>query len=180
MLELAKGRLLVSEPFLPDPNFFRTVVLLTEHNREGSVGLVLNQPTSKYINELFEDIVCNNIVYLGGPVGKNSMLFLHRNESLLGAEKVLPGMFWGGDFEMLKFQINENLMSVQDVLFFAGYSGWGPGQLRTELEQKSWIVAPADAELIFTEPDNLWKSVLSRLDPEFRHLGNAPEDVQMN
>ena len=180
MLDPAKGRLLISEPFLPDPNFFRSVVLLTEHNQDGSVGLVLNQETEMRVNELFDDVLCRNIVYSGGPVGKNSLLFLHSNESLLHAEPVLPGLYWGGDFEMLKFQLNEGLMNANDVVFFAGYSGWGPGQLQGELEQKSWIVAPARADYIFAQSKDLWKKVLTDMGTGYRHLGNAPEDVQMN
>ena len=174
-----KGCLLISEPFLPDPNFYRTVVLITEHNEEGSVGLVLNQPGDLNIQDLFEDLSVEAPVFVGGPVSRNSMLFLHEHEGLEGAEPVLPGLFWGGDFEMLKFLINENLLHGR-VKYFVGYSGWGPGQLQSELEQKSWIVAPARLEDVFAESNELWKSVLTRLGPAFRHLGNAPEDVQMN
>jgi len=159
-----KGTLLISEPFLPDPNFHRSVVMLTEHNEQGSVGLVLNHPGNLCIRDLFEDLDSDATVFVGGPVSRNSMLFMHEYAELEGAEQVLPGLYWGGDFEILKLLVN------------AG----GPGQLLSELEQKSWIVAPGMPEDVFIESGTLWKNALGQLGPDFRHLGNAPEDVQMN
>lgn len=141
---------------MPDPNFYRTVVLITEHNDEGSVGLVLNQPGDLNIQDLFEDLLVEAPVFVGGPVSRNSMPFLHEYEGLEGAESVLPGLFWGGDFEMLKFLNNEGLLHGR-VKYFAGYSGWGPGQLQSELEQKSWIVAPAFRDDVFSESGDLGK-----------------------
>ncbi|MFM7766147.1 MAG: YqgE/AlgH family protein [Sphingomonadales bacterium] len=174
-----KGVLLISEPFLPDPNFHRSVVMLTEHDEQGSVGLVLNHPGNLGIRELFEDLDTDAPVFVGGPVSRNSMLFMHEHGELAGAEQVLPGLYWGGDFEMLKLLVNAGLLHGK-IKFFAGYSGWGPGQLQGELEQKSWIVAPGLPKDVFTESGQLWKNVLTQLGPEFRHLGNAPEDVQLN
>jgi putative transcriptional regulator len=179
MLSPQKGTLLISEPFLADSNFYRTVVLLTEHNETGSVGLVLNQQGDAGIQDLFEDIHANAPVFVGGPVSLSSMLFLHEHAELEGAEPVLPGLYWGGDFEMLKFLLREDLLQGR-VKYFVGYSGWGPGQLQAELEQKSWIVAPARLEDVFAEPNELWKTELTRLGSAYRHLGNAPEDLQMN
>lgn len=174
-----KGTLLISEPFLPDPNFHRSVIILTEHNEQGSVGLVLNHPGNLCIRDLFEDLDSDAPVFVGGPVSRNSMLFMHEYAELEGAEQVLPGLYWGGDFEILKLLVNAGLLEGK-IKFFAGYSGWGPGQLQRELEQKSWIVAPGLPKDVFIESGQLWKNVLGQLGPDFRHLGNAPEDVQMN
>ena len=180
MLKPEKGTLLVSEPFLPDPHFHRSVVLLVEHNDEGTVGLVLNQETDLIISDLFDDIEASQKVYIGGPVARDKLLFLHNHPALSESEPVMPGLYWGGDFEMLKFLLNEGLMEANSVKFFAGYSGWGPGQLQEELKQKSWIVAPAKPADVFGEADELWKQVLLRLGPAFRHYGNAPDDVSLN
>lgn len=179
MFPVKKGCLLISEPFLPDPNFYRSVVLITEHNAQGSVGLVLNQRGDLHIQDLFADLHTEAPVFMGGPVSRDSMMFLHEHEELEGAEPVMPGLYWGGDFEIMRFLNNEGLLHGR-VKYFVGYSGWGPGQLQSELEQKSWIVTPALPEDVFSETANLWKTALSRLGPDFRHLGNAPEDVQLN
>lgn len=176
----AKGMLLVSEPFLPDPHFHRSVVLLVEHNEEGTVGLVLNQPTELSISDLFEDFPDDQPVCIGGPVSRDSLLFIHSFPSLEGSAEIMPGVFWGGDFEQLRFLLGESLADPDGIRYFAGYSGWGPGQLEQELEQKSWLVVPALSIDIFSRTEELWKNVLRRMGPAFRHYGNAPEDVQLN
>jgi putative transcriptional regulator len=180
ILKPEKGMLLISEPFLNDPNFHRSVVLLTEHNEHGSVGLVLDQISTLKINDLFDDIESENPVYVGGPVSRNSLLFIHALPGIPDSEEVMPGIYWGGDFEMLKFQLNEKIADDKLARFFAGYSGWAPGQLEAELEQKSWIVANAIFNDIFSPTADLWKRVLRRQGPEFSYLGNAPEDVSLN
>lgn len=175
-----KGKLLISEPFLPDPNFSRSVVFLTEHNDEGSIGLVLDQKSGMRVNELFEELECDNAVYFGGPVARDKLLFLHAFPGIPDSKEVLPGIFWGGDFEMLKFQLNEKLIDPAFVKFIVGYSGWAPGQLQDEMNQKSWILADSLFSDLFSDEDQLWKRVLLRQGPEYAYLGNAPKDVRLN
>lgn len=179
-LEPAAGRLLVSEPFLEDPNFHRTVIQLVEHNENGSLGFVLNHVTVLNVRDLFEDFDCSQPVYLGGPVGRNTFHYLHTLDSLEGATEILPGLYWGGDFEMLKFMYQEGLMPADQIRFFAGYSGWGEAQLVAEMDAQSWIVAPGEVHYVFDNDKELWKHVLSGLGGEFRWLSNAPEDVRLN
>jgi putative transcriptional regulator len=180
MKEIVPGSLLISEPFLPDPNFHRTVILVLEHGDEGSVGLVLNQKGNVKLNALFEETSLENWVYVGGPVGKNNLLYVHTVHNLSDAAMITPGLFWGGNFEHLKLLFEENLVSDAKIRFFAGYSGWSPGQLEAELDAKSWIVAQGQIEDVFCDDEMLWKNVLHRLGGEFRWLGNAPEDVSLN
>src|SRR4051812_7535524 len=137
-LKPEKGRLLISEPFLPDPNFERTVVLLCDHNEEGSFGFVLNKPSIVKVSEVMDSIHnLDEIVYVGGPVQQDSLHFIHRNIKLEGAIEICDGICWGGSFESLVLMAETKQVAAQDIRFFLGYSGWGPGQLETELEEES-------------------------------------------
>ncbi len=179
-MKLQAGSILVSEPYLMDPNFHRTVILLVEHNEHGSLGYVLTHQTAMAVNDLFEDFDCDNPVFLGGPVGQNTFHFLHTLSNLEGAREILPGLYWGGDFEMLQFYFNEGLLKDEKVKFFVGYSGWGDGQIEAELEQKSWIVANGKADYVFSDDVFLWKHILQSLGGQFKWLSNAPEDLSLN
>jgi putative transcriptional regulator len=182
-LKPEKGRLLISEPFLPDPNFERTVVLLCEHNEEGSFGFVVNKPSILKVNEVMEDIKkLEDIVYVGGPVQQDTLHFLHRNTTLEGAVKVAHEVYWGGDFEGLISQIDMGVIESKDIRFYLGYSGWGPGQLEAELEEESWIVCDfATDELLFDmEPAMIWKKALDSMGGRFSIYSNYPVDPRMN
>jgi putative transcriptional regulator len=165
---------------LEDPNFHRTVILLIEHGEEGSLGFVLTHDMSLSVQDIFEDFECDEKVYLGGPVAKNTFHYLHTISHLEGAKEILPGLFWGGDFEMLQFYFREGMLKDEKVKYFAGYSGWGDGQLEGEIEMKSWIVAPGKSEYVFNHDELLWKHILQALGGEYKWLSNAPDDVQLN
>jgi putative transcriptional regulator len=178
-----KGRLLISEPFLPDPNFERTVVLLCEHNEEGSFGFVLNKPSILKVNEVMEDIaVFENIVYVGGPVQQDTLHFIHRNAEVTNAVEIAGHVFWGGDFENLILLCDTKQIGANDIRFFLGYSGWGPGQLDTELEQDSWIVCDfvTDQLLFDTDPQIMWRKALENMGGRFSMYSNYPTDPRLN
>jgi putative transcriptional regulator len=178
-----KGRLLISEPFLPDPNFERTVVLLCEHNEEGSFGFVLNKPSILKVNEIMEDInVFDNIVYVGGPVQQDTLHFIHRNGTLANAIEIVDHVYWGGDFESLLTLFDTKQIASADVRFFLGYSGWGPGQLDAELEQDSWIVCDyvTDQLLFETDPQVMWRKALENMGGRFSVYSNYPTDPRLN
>jgi len=179
-MNLAKGCLLISDPFLPDPHFHRSVILITEHGDEGTHGFVLNHKTALCVHDLFDDFECEENVLLGGPVGKNTFHFIHTLSHLNGAAEILPGVYWGGDFEMLKFLFKEGLTVGEKFVFIAGYSGWSDGQLEEEIKEHCWIVAPGNAEYVFSNDKMLWKHILSGLGGEFKWLSNAPEDLRLN
>jgi putative transcriptional regulator len=178
-----KGRLLISEPFLPDPNFERTVVLLCEHNEEGSFGFVLNKPSILKVNEIMEDSnVFDNVVYVGGPVQQDTLHFIHRNSSLSNAIEIVDHVYWGGDFESLLTLFDTKQIVGGDIRFFLGYSGWGPGQLDSELEQDSWIVCDyvTDQLLFDTDPEVMWRKALENMGGRFSVYGNYPTDPRLN
>lgn len=180
MMQPNKGKILISEPFLPDPNFFRTVILLVEHNQAGTLGFVLNQETELLVSDLFGDFASDAAVYLGGPVAQDTFHYIHNIGSLKGAVEVLPGLYWGGDFEQLQFFLAEVLIPDLRIRYFAGYSGWSVGQLDGEIAQKSWIVGDCNADLAFLEDAEMWRTALKVEGGKLSWMSNAPEDISLN
>jgi putative transcriptional regulator len=182
-LKPEKGRLLISEPYLPDPNFERTVVLLCEHNEEGSFGFVVNKPSIIKINEVMEDVrSIEETVYIGGPVQQDTLHFLHRNTNVNNAVRIRDEIYWGGEFENLLAQLDTAAIKSGDVRFYLGYSGWGKGQLESELQEDSWIVCDfVTDELLFdTEPTVIWKKALENMGGRFSVYSNYPLDPRLN
>ena len=177
------GSLLVSEPFMLDPNFKRSVILLTENSSSGSIGFVLNQRSDLVLSDVIPD--CWNAefpVFIGGPVGNDTLHFIHRSyDKLLSGIEIKDGVYWGGDFDTLKMLINNNTIQPDEIRIFIGYSGWGEEQLETELEQNSWLISNNyPAEALFTEGDNLWKEIVISLGPRYAHIANFPENRMWN
>ncbi|MCU0358805.1 MAG: YqgE/AlgH family protein [Cyclobacteriaceae bacterium] len=178
-----KGRLLISEPFLPDPNFERTVVLLCEHNEEGSFGFVLNKPAELTAGEIMDELEnFKHAVYIGGPVQQDTLHFIHRNPAIENGTLVREGIFWGGSFEQVLNMADTYQLQPAEIKFFLGYSGWDAGQLEDELEQDSWIVCDfVTEELLFeTEPSQMWKKALGSMGGRFSVYSNYPVDPRLN
>lgn len=177
-----KGKILISEPFLNDPNFKRTIILLAEHTEEGSVGFVLNRPTEYTLNMVVDFPDFESKIFHGGPVQENAIQFIYRGENIIeGSTEILPGLYWGGSFPVLKTLIEANEVNPGDFRFFIGYSGWGEGQIDDELAMNSWIVADATIENIFSEePDKLWRDILKGMGKKFAILASFPENPSVN
>ena len=177
------GRLLVSEPFMQDPYFKRSVVLLTEHSESGSFGLILNKPIPMYLNEAIENAPSfDSKLALGGPVQKETLHYLHLlGDKIPNSTEVMDGIYWGGDFEAIKELIQEGELQPGNIRLFVGYSGWAEGQLKSEMDSKSWIIARASKELLFGErPENLWSEVLKNMGSPYNYMHNLPEDPRLN
>ena len=182
-IDLQKGRLLLSEPYLADPNFERTVILLTEHNEEGSVGFILNKPSESHVSEVMDDLKgLEAQIYIGGPLQQDTLHFIHRHGDLEDAIELENGIYWGGNFEQLLTLIDDQRLSLTEIKFFLGYSGWSPDQLQEELKLNSWIVSDrVSQEVIFeTLPDQMWKRALQELGGRFSVYSNYPADPRMN
>lgn len=183
MIQPKSGSLLLANPHLDDPNFLRTVVFLCNHSSDGSFGFVLNRKLDYWIGELVPELGDFELpVFEGGPVELNSLHFLHQYpEQIAGGKEVIPGVYWGGDFEKLIELINSRTLDTNKIKFFLGYSGWSSGQLNAEMEEKTWIVAASLKKYIFT-PDVavLWKEVLKELGGEYEFIINAPLDPRLN
>ena len=184
MLKPKKGRLLISEPSMIDPNFFRSVILLTVHNEKESVGFVLNQPTKIKIHHLIENFPKSSFpIYVGGPVERNSLHYLHTyGKKIKGAQEILDGLFWGGDFDEIKKMIKNKEIDDNNIRFFAGYSGWDDGQLIAEIRKNSWITVPFDKESCMKLSSNkeLWSSFIKKMESKYAIWTNLPKDPFLN
>ncbi len=180
---VTKGSLLIAEPFLGDPNFERSVVLMCEHNERGSFGLVWNQATQLHLDDVLNDDIYPDVpLYVGGPVEQNTLHFIHRRADLLPTSRQLTdGLHWGGDFAEVKRLLNVGTLPPGDIRFFVGYSGWGEGQLDGELKRDSWIVTSTSANFLFdTAPDQFWRAVLRGMGGQYRVLSHYPTDPRLN
>jgi putative transcriptional regulator len=183
MIEPGPGILLIADPFLKDPNFLRTVVFLCEHKEEGSFGFVLNRRYENTLNELLPDLDDLNLpVYYGGPVQMDTIHFLHQYpEDIPGGEEVIKGVYWGGDFEKLVNMLKTGTIDHNKIRFYIGYSGWSDGQLKTELEEKSWLTVEGNRKLIFHKNyEEIWKDSLKQLGGDYEMMINFPIDPQLN
>jgi putative transcriptional regulator len=178
-----KGKVLIANPFLKDPHFVRSVVLLCEHRDEGSFGFIFNKPFHQTLDELLDDVTFKKIpVYLGGPVQLDTLHFIHQEPGLIeGGIKIIQGVYWGGDFERAIELLNNGVLDDNRIKFFLGYAGWSDGQLENELEEKSWIVAPASLNLLFKQDNKeTWQQSLRDLGKDFAILANYPIDPTLN
>ena len=183
MISPSKGILLIANPFLKDPNFSRSVVLICEHLTEGTFGFVLNKRFSKNLGDLLPELEGFELpVYEGGPVKQDALHFLHQYPDLIsGGEEIADGIFWGGNFESLLIHIKNNDISPNRIKFFIGYSGWTEGQLDNELKGESWLTVMCTRKLIFdTKPADTWKDALTHLGGKYKMMINFPSDPQLN
>ena len=183
MIDPAPGILLISDPFLKDPNFMRSVVFLCDHQDEGSFGFVLNRPFEQSLDQLLPELEGFPIpVYYGGPVQTDTLHFLHSQPDMIpDGQEVTDGVYWGGDFEKVMELIRTRELDLDRIRFFLGYSGWSSGQLGDEMTEKSWLTVPANQGLVFHEqPDTIWKAAIKELDDEYHQIINYPIDPQLN
>jgi putative transcriptional regulator len=178
-----QGSLLVSEPFLLDSYFKRAVVLLSEHDDQGTLGFILNKPTDVKLNEAVDDFPEFDVpLYFGGPVETDTLFYIHTvGELITGAKPITDGIWWGGDYDKLKFLIDTRQIRPDQIRFYAGYSGWEPKQLDSELKEKAWMVSKANEKFTFFDnPKSLWSQVLRSMGNEYAILANFPEDPNLN
>ncbi|TMU56244.1 YqgE/AlgH family protein [Flagellimonas algicola] len=183
-LKPIKGRLLVAEPALTgDVSFNRSVVLLAEHNQEGSVGFILNKPLDYNICDLISEITIPFKVFNGGPVEQDNLYFIHKVPHLIDDSiEISDGIFWGGNFEKTVELINSKTIGEQDIRFFLGYSGWGSHQLDHELDSKSWVVVQNEYESNILEKSSnaFWKEKMVELGGDYLLWSNSPENPSLN
>jgi putative transcriptional regulator len=156
-----QGHLLVASPYLPDPNFYRSVVLMMQHDEDGAIGLILNRPTDNTLDDVCE-LFCestaangNRLIHNGGPVS-GQIMALHGNERL-SEGGVVPGVFFTTAIHLLKELVRRD---DDSVLLFSGYAGWAGGQLENELTMGGWLTKPATSDDVFGEHEDLWRAVV--------------------
>lgn len=184
MISPGTGTLLIAEPFLKDPNFMRTVVLMCRHNpEEGSFGFVLNKRFERSLDELIPGLEDYEFpIYVGGPVQMDTLHYIHQYPQYFSdAQKITDDVYWGGDFEQLKALIKSNKIHPSKIKFFLGYSGWGVKQLGGEIKEKSWLSVAATSKIVFEKNlQEIWKLSLYELGGNYRLMVNFPTDPQFN
>lgn len=180
----ARGNVIIADPFGDDLYFKRSVVLITEHNRQhGTVGMVLNKPVVIKDNDFFQDFPTSQVaVSLGGPVNTNAIHFLHTyGTAIQHSEEILPGLYWGGDFDVIKEIVRIDGYDQTKLRFFVGYSGWDSGQLEDELERNAWLVSSLPTEKIMSYYGaETWKLVMRNMGNKFSMWANTPENPSLN
>ena len=179
-----KGHLLIAEPsILGDVSFNRSVILLADHNEDGSIGFILNKPLDYTINDLIPEIEASNKIYNGGPVEQDNLYFIHKIPNLIpDSVEISHGIYWGGDFSRVTDLINNGKLNDNDIRFFLGYTGWETKQLIDELLTNTWIVAENIYNKAIIEKSDLtfWKEKMLELGGDYSIWSNAPEDPSYN
>jgi putative transcriptional regulator len=175
-----QGHLLVSSPALVDPNFRRTVVLIAHHDEDGAMGLVLTRPSDVKVADAvpaLETLVGGDaVVSVGGPVQPEAFMVLAEFDDL--DEAAAPII---GSIGFMPAEAEPEELSIRRMRVFAGYAGWGAGQLEAELEEPSWIVVPAEpADAFADDPDALWRAVLERKGGKYALIASMPFDPTLN
>lgn len=183
IIKPSKGKLLIAEPsILNDDSFNRTIILLTEHTPNSTVGFILNRPLDYTIKDIIPEIDCDFLVYQGGPVEQDNLYFVHNSPELIpNSIEVSNGIFWGGNFDSLKQVLIDRQIQSSQIRFFLGYSGWSGNQLDNEIETNSWFVSENDFSNIFSvDNKSLWKNKLLQRGGEYKIWANAPSDIHLN
>jgi putative transcriptional regulator len=181
-MESVRGQLLVAGPALLDPNFWRTVVLVVEHNDDGALGLVLNRPSETSVGEAVPQLDSlldpTERLFIGGPVQPSAVIVLAEFEDATDAALIAfddVGVLGTGPSS------DELTAGVRSGRAFLGHAGWGPGQLDGELERGDWILEPAKLEDAFSvDPRELWPEVLTRKGGSYALVARMPADPSMN
>jgi putative transcriptional regulator len=175
-----QGKLLVSSPSLVDPNFRKTVVLVAHHDDDGAMGLVLSRPSTVSAVDavpLLEGLPgSDDPVFVGGPVQPEAFMVLAEFEDVdEAAAPIMNGLGF------MPADTAPDDLSIKRMRLFAGYSGWGAGQLEAELAEPSWIIVDAETDDAFADdPDELWRTVLHRKGGPFALMENMPFDPGLN
>lgn len=182
--QLEPGLILLSEPFLEDDNFGRSVILISEVNDKGCVGFVLNKPVPDMtIESLLDDVgLDDSVIFLGGPVEQDLLHFIYRSKTpFSNSLKIAGDLHLGGDLDKLKELIQLGQVEKEFVRFFVGYSGWELGQLEEELAEGSWVVTQVmSGEILGLPPDQLWRDILKSMGGKYQMMSNYPIDPRLN
>ena len=184
--DYGKGHFLIANPVLPDPNFSRTVVLLCNHDDQGSFGLVINRSAPINAKEVFEEMGVMNSpsgkIYMGGPVSPSQVFYLcHSKTPLPELDVICDGIYLGMNWELLENLLKRVEDPEKNIRFYMGYSGWGAGQLAGEMTRLSWLTCEAQSEFVFQEnEDKIWACAVKSMGKDYEYLIKAPVNPQWN
>lgn len=183
-MTIKKGKILIAEPsIIGDISFNRSIILLADHNNEGSIGFILNKPLDYCLGDLIPEIESNLPIYNGGPVQQDNLYFIHKVAELIPESiEISEGLFWSGNFEQVSKLVAEEKINENDIRFFLGYSGWEANQLNSELKGNTWILSENTHRnnIIKVVDTAFWKNKMLSLGGEYSIWSNAPEHPSHN
>ena len=179
----SRGKILISEPFLRDATFGRSVVLLIDHTEEGSMGLIINKQLPIFVNDIIKEFkyIENIPLYKGGPIATDTLFYLHTLADIPGAIPISKGLYLNGDFDEIKKYILQGTKVDRYIRFFLGYSGWESEQLSTELKENTWLVSKEEnAYLMNGDTKDMWKQALEKLGSKYETWSRFPQVPTFN
>ena len=182
-LKVKIGDVLLSEPFMNDYYFRRSVILIIDHNEEGSLGVIFNKRLAIPFNEIvqgFPEFKAD--VYLGGPMETDRIFFIHTlGEMIPDSHKICGGLYWSGNISVLKTMIKLDLIKPHEVRFFVGYAGWDGGQLVNELKANTWLVGRFDSKvLLHAKPSKMWSNFVNQMGRRYSLWSSFPVNPEDN
>lgn len=179
----SRGKILISEPFLRDTTFGRSVILLIDHTEEGSMGLIINKRLPLFTNDIIKEFQYLDDIplYKGGPVATDTLFYLHTLSNIPGALTIGKGLYLNGDFdEIKKYMLQGNNVNVP-IRFFLGYSGWEGKQLGNEIKENTWLVSEEENDyLLNTNIKGMWKQALEKLGSKYETWSRFPQVPSLN
>ena len=176
-----RGKVLVSQPFMMDGCFRRSVVLLTEYSKNGAIGFVLNKRLPLTLGDMLHDFPASESpLSIGGPIAVNTLHYLHTFDSIPEAVEVVNGIYWGGNIEVVYNLLSVSTMKAEHIRFFLGYSSWTSGQLDEELKNDSWLVGDIRPSRIIQPSHNLWQESVRNMGEQYQIWTTFPEHPEYN
>ena len=182
-MDLKRGDLLISYPYLEDNYFFRSVICMLSHDHEGSFGLIFNKKMPNLVGEVVHLLAhLPNHLYMGGPVETDSLFFIHPYSDLKNTIHIRDNLYWNGDLNELRDMFELEFAKPEEVRFFLGYSGWGTEQLESEIKEQSWFIGEYNEDLITSNDDDdiIWRKSIELLGSEFKDIARFPIDPSLN
>lgn len=179
----SRGKILISEPFLCDETFGRSVILLVDHSEEGSMGLIINKELPVLVNDVIKEFKYLEDIPLfkGGPMGTDTLFYLHSLQSIPDALSIGNGLYLNGDFTAIKRYVLQGNPIEGKIRFFLGYSGWESEQLRREITGNTWIVGKEGANyLLGEESKQMWKKSMEKLGSKYEAWSRFPQVPSLN
>ena len=179
----SRGKILISEPFLRDATFGRSVILLIDHTDEGTMGLIINKPLPIFVNDIIKEFkyIDDIPLYKGGPVATDTLFYLHTLANISGAIPVSKGLYLNGDFDEIKKYILQGNKVDQHIRFFLGYCGWEGEQLNDELKENTWLVSKEDKDyLMNSDTKDMWKEALVKVGSKYVGWSRFPRVPTFN
>jgi putative transcriptional regulator len=176
-----KGKALISQPFMSDGCFKRSVVLLTEYSETGAIGFILNKQLQVTLGDMMEDFPAGeSMLSIGGPVSTSTLHYLHTFDNIPEAIEVVRGIYWGGNIDVVRKLLSLSVMKPGDIRFFLGYAGWSNGQLDDELKNDSWLVSDIQPSQIIHPSSDLWQDSVKSMGDQYRLWTTFPENPGYN